>query len=290
MQLQKNDHVRHTKVPGWGLGKVLQTSPNGYVDIQFSQAGHKRLKMESAPLQKVSTEQAEEHITSFLLESNQKPPTIPPRLQMCLQTFRRIFPKGFRDQRYQETQRNPRLQDQHRFLGVLSKPQLMRLLHDEAVGELRTRFDTFLAQTPLLFPKEKASARQAIQSQEGCLRFACGVFDVAFSDRDENTAFSDFCTTLESLEADKWAVATIFPFLADPRTNILIRPAACQKTAICSQTRLRYHVELNNQTYTDAQAMARTLFRQLIDLQPRDLLDIQAFISMVPHLLRRATT
>ncbi|MGM0645469.1 MAG: hypothetical protein ACQESV_03575, partial [Thermodesulfobacteriota bacterium] len=68
--------------------------------------------------------------------------------------------------------------------------------------------------------------------------------------------------------------------------HIFIRPAACQKTAICSQTRLRYRARPNLHTYTDTQNMARTLRRQLQELQPRDFIDIQAFITLVPHLLR----
>lgn len=287
MQLQKNDHVRHTKVPDWGLGKVVHTSENGYVDIHFSQAGHKRLKMASAPLQKISSEQAEAHITNYLLESNQKPPSIPTRLQQCVQAFKRLFPKGFRDPRYIEGQRTPRIHDQHRFLAAVSQPQLNRLLQEDALGELRARFGTILSQSPLLFPKEKQAALNAIQSPADCRHFARSVYELSFGHSDWDSSFLRWCTTLTDLQADKWAVATLFPFLAQPQQHIFIRPAACQKTAMCTQTRLRYRAQPNIHTYTDIHNMTRTLRRQLKELQPRDLIDIQAFITLVPHLVRQ---
>ena len=76
----------------------------------------------------------------------------------------------------------------------------------------------------------------------------------------------------------KWPVATYFLFMAFPEEHMLLRPTFAQRAATAFSFDLRYRAEISWLTYARLLELSRTILREIIELEGRDMLDVQAFI------------
>jgi hypothetical protein len=73
-------------------------------------------------------------------------------------------------------------------------------------------------------------------------------------------------------------VLTVFPFIADPRTHMSLKPLVTKAAAERYGVAFQYSSKLEWSTYESLLAFARIVARDLRDLRPRDQIDIQSFI------------
>lgn len=110
MTVAQGDKVRHPKMPDWGLGKVIEISPDGKARVFFLNVGEKLLGLKYVTLEKVEGAEAE----NFILDS----PSLNERLADkdfrslpdALREFQKLFPDGFEDQLYWEEERTYKLE------------------------------------------------------------------------------------------------------------------------------------------------------------------------------------
>ena len=75
-----------------------------------------------------------------------------------------------------------------------------------------------------------------------------------------------------------WPVLTVFGFIAQPDTHIFLKPIV---TNIAAQTygfEFQYHSRPSWSTYASLLEFATVIRRNLRDLRPRDMIDIQSFL------------
>jgi hypothetical protein len=75
-----------------------------------------------------------------------------------------------------------------------------------------------------------------------------------------------------------WPVLTVFGFIARPRSHIYVKPTIMRKAADAYGFDLQYSSKAGWRTYSSALDFARRVRRDLGDLRPRDMIDIQSFL------------
>ena len=75
-----------------------------------------------------------------------------------------------------------------------------------------------------------------------------------------------------------WPVVTVFGFIARPRVHVFLKPMVTRVAAEEYGVDFRYSSRPAWETYASLLEFAGTVRRDLGDLSPRDMIDIQSFI------------
>jgi hypothetical protein len=75
-----------------------------------------------------------------------------------------------------------------------------------------------------------------------------------------------------------WPVLTVFPFIAQPATHVFLKPTVTRVAAHAYGAAFDYRSRPEWATYASLLAFADRVRRDLRDLRPRDMIDIQSFI------------
>jgi hypothetical protein len=139
------------------------------------------------------------------------------------------------------------------------------------------------AHTNLLFSFEKMALRDAVRPPAGARAFADGLYGFLYGGAGSEERFNDWCDVVEGLPRRQtrvltWPIVTIFGFLAEPARHMFLKPNVTRIAAARYGVALRYHSRPNWQTYQDLLRFAGQMRRDLADLQPRDMIDLQSFL------------
>ena len=75
-----------------------------------------------------------------------------------------------------------------------------------------------------------------------------------------------------------WPLVTVFGFIAQPDTHLFLKPNVTRAAARAYGFDFRYRSRPDWETYSSLLEFAEVARRDLRDLRPRDLIDIQSFI------------
>ena len=139
------------------------------------------------------------------------------------------------------------------------------------------------SRTHLLFSFEKMALRDAIRSPRAAVRFAEGLYDLLYSDGPTKPRFERWCDVVASLPHRQsrvltWPVVTVFGFLARPREHFFFKPRVTRRAALEYGIELPYSSRPSWEVYGSVLDFARSVKRDLRDLSPRDMIDIQSFL------------
>jgi hypothetical protein len=165
---------------------------------------------------------------------------------------------------------------------VLSETGLRDLLRRERfseIAELATRIE---GRTNLLFSFEKMALRDGVKGR-GAPLFARGLYDFLLGDGAMQARVEAWVETLGQLPRRQtrvltWPVATVFGFIAQPKTHLFIKPNVTRRAAEAYGVAFEYRSRPNWTTYASALALAAKVRREQRDLGPRDMIDIQSFL------------
>ncbi|MGH9492745.1 MAG: hypothetical protein ACRD2K_04530 [Terriglobales bacterium] len=193
------------------------------------------------------------------------------------------FPLGFADSAYQVAERNSKVEASERWAREMSREELERLLAAGEFAEVAQRAMQIEAQTNLLDVFAKAALRNAAKAEPEA--FARGLFELVCGEGEMPDRFEGFAAMLDSLpqpktQTFKWPIQTIFPFLADPREHLFLKPKVTQLAADRFGFDLQYRPQPAWDVYARVLEFARQLAQDLADLKPADLIDIQAFLYL----------
>jgi len=199
--------------------------------------------------------------------------------------FLRYFPGAFRDQTYLEWERDYKCETHQRWEEALSRDKLRRLLAKRAYAEVAARAvrTEQRSRHSMIFSFEKMALRDAVKSAAGAARFAQGVYDFLHGRGDAERRFERWCAVVSGLPRRQtrvltWPLVTVFGFIAQPDQHIFLKPTVTKRAAEAYGYDFRYQSKPNWETYSSLLDFAETLRRDLRDLRPRDMIDIQSFI------------
>ncbi|MDQ3675035.1 MAG: hypothetical protein M3365_11785 [Gemmatimonadota bacterium] len=201
----------------------------------------------------------------------------------CRRKFLRFFPKGFYDDKYIDWERGYKWEAHQRWQDTLGPDQMRRLLKDGDHAEIARRAVTIESRTNLLFSFEKMALRDALKTKAGARDFAEGLRDFLYGRGNDRKKFERWCEIVVGLPRRQtrvltWPLLTVFGFLALPDSHFFLKPMVTRAAAREYGFDFRYESRPSWNTYANVLEFARVVSRDLGDMRPRDLIDIQSFL------------
>lgn len=202
---------------------------------------------------------------------------------LCREKFLRFFPGGFEDENYLARERNYKVQAHQEWMSDLNREEYRSLLIEGQYVEIADRAVRIEARTHLLFSFEKMAVRDAVRSIGGACAFAMGLYELLHGEGEEAQKFDRWCAVLATLPRTKtrvltWPLATVFGFIAMPEKHIFLKPNVTRVAARKYGFSFAYRPAPAWDVYQNLLEFAAMIRRDLRDLKPRDMIDLQSFI------------
>jgi hypothetical protein len=194
--------------------------------------------------------------------------------------FLSYFPDGFADEDYVE--RGYKWDAHCQWREALGQSTFKSLLRQRRYEEIAMRALRIEGRTNLIFSFEKMALRDGVKGQ-GAEIFAKALYAFLYGRGALERRFEAWIAALARLPRKQtrvltWPVVTVFGFLADPNTHLFIKPNVMRRAAAEMGLRFDYKSRPNWQTYQNALELGAQLKRELRDLRPKDMIDLQSFI------------
>jgi hypothetical protein len=201
----------------------------------------------------------------------------------CRRKFLRYFPHAFRDQNYLAWERDYKWEAHQEWDQVLDQKGFESLLQKGEYEKIALHAVRVESRRPLLFSFEKMALRDAVRDPAGAKAFAQGLFSFLHGPGAPETRFEKWCADVCALPRRQtrvltWPLVTVFGFLAQPAQHFFVKPNVTRRAATQYGFPLFYQSRPNWRTYSQLLEWARKVKRDLSDLRPRDLIDIQSFL------------
>jgi hypothetical protein len=201
----------------------------------------------------------------------------------CRRKFLRYFPGGFRDETYIDWERDYKWAAHEQWKEGLDQAAYKALLREGAYEEIAARAVRLESRTNLLFSFEKMAIRDAVKPPEGARAFARGLYDFIYGEGSLQEKFERWCKVVGALPRKQtrvltWPVVTVFGFIAEPRWHVFLKPNVTRTAARAYGWDFHYQSKPSWETYAGLLEFANAVCRDVRDLKPRDMIDIQSFI------------
>ena len=196
-----------------------------------------------------------------------------------------MFPRGFGDATYLEWERDYKWEVHEQWNAALGRREFATLLRAGEFEEIAARAVRVegRARHSLLFSFEKMALRDAVRTPNGARIFAEAVFALLHGGGAMDAKFERWVAALDALPRRQtrvltWPMATVWGFLAQPDVHIFFKPLVTRLAADRYGVPLPYRPRPNWTTYQALLELASTVKRDLADLGPRDMIDVQSFL------------
>lgn len=201
----------------------------------------------------------------------------------CRRKFLRFFPEGFHDETYIDWERGYKWEAHEQWKQQLDRATFRKLLREGEHSEIAARAVRIESRTNLLFSFEKMALRDAVKSPEGARSFAQGLHDLLHGAGDTAARFRRWCEVVEGLPRKQtrvltWPVVTVFGFIAQPDTHFFLKPKVTRTAAAEYGFDFPYQSRPSWEIYANLLQFVEIVRRDLRDLKPRDMIDIQSFL------------
>lgn len=95
------------------------------------------------------------------------------------------------------------------------------------------------------------SFKDGLKEELKIKQFSNLLYDLLYSSKNEQLNFEKWIAFLESIEANKWTIASYFQFLIHPNKYIFIKPTITQEIAKISAYDIEYIPKLNWNTFNN---------------------------------------
>lgn len=278
MKFFRGERVKHPDKPEWDIGQVMEDSFEEKVRVFFVGAGEKVLKPSSTNLIKVQGDEASHPVLDNLRLVKQGKAAKYRSLSQLVDHFLREFHGGFYGDKYFQKERNYKVDAHNLMLSLLNQQSFSSLLASHNHHEICKRALQVVNKTNLIFPNEKMSLRDGLNSDQNQQLFSEKLYSLLYGEDELDRRFNTFSDCLMDINAAKWTIATYFLFMTFPRDHMFLKPTVTQKAAEVCAFELNYRPELNWLTYQKLLEFSKYLFDELSSLKPKDMIDIQSFI------------
>ncbi|MBV9044309.1 MAG: hypothetical protein JO294_04235 [Alphaproteobacteria bacterium] len=168
-------------------------------------------------------------------------------------------------------------------MSALSVEKFRAQLRAGAHREIAAKAVKIESGRSLLFSFEKMALRDAVRSDVGARRFAEGLFEFLYGRGSLEQRFEGWVEAIGQLPRKQtrvltWPLATVFGFIAQPDTHIFLKPNTTKEAARKLGLTFAYQSQPNWATYKSYLEMSAVTRKQIRDLRPRDMIDIQSFL------------
>ena len=166
---------------------------------------------------------------------------------------------------------------------VLSRATFRTLIRRGDFIDAASRAVRIESRTNLLFSFEKMALRDAVKSPAGARAFATGLYDFLYGTGDERRRFERWVEAVAALPRRQtrvltWPLVTVFGFIGRPDAHVFLKPNVTRVAAEAYGYDFTYRPAPIWDTYASLLDFASTVRRDLRDLRPRDMIDVQSFL------------
>ena len=282
MSFSKGQLVTH---PVFGLGKVVGVAPSS-LTVFFKDKDRNPRKLSATQSQLTIAESQQDPWLDMLdvpFAGSGKLGIVLTHEQMVTK-FLEYFPEGFSDPKYLEFERSEKWAAHELWNETLGEKEFRRLLKENAYAEIAKRLAAVETKINQIFKTDKSAMREAIEEEKDAQDFAVALYDYVYGAEEIEERFNAFCKVLENLPqgpaSTKWPLQTMFLFLAHPSEFLFLKPTAAQEAAKRRVYALNYDAQPKWWTYHCWLHLGRLLFTELKPLNPKDMIDVQAFLHI----------
>jgi hypothetical protein len=201
----------------------------------------------------------------------------------CRRKFLRFFPRGFQDTKYVDWERGYKADAHSAWQEILAPAAFRARLRAGDHAAIAADAVRIESRTNLLFSFEKMALRDAVRSPAGAKAFSSGLHDWLHGPGDERARFERWCGAVAALPRKQtrvltWPLCTVFGFIARPDVHFFLKPNVTRLAAREYGFPFEYASRPSWETYASLLDWARLLGRDLADLGPRDMIDLQSFV------------
>lgn len=280
--LTLGDRVFHPNQRGWGLGKVLNVSPDS-IDVFFVGTGAKRLSKSFVQLEIAEGAVAKHRLLDNLIETSQIGSTDYVTPVMALERFLAIHPDGFGAPRFLKDERDANVRAHQLCVQLLGETVISELIAERRYQDVCDRARHVESLTNLLTKSEKTAFYSALDIPVNQKTFSTGLADLLYGTDTEEERFKGFLRALGPLGINRWPYATLFGFIRFPQEKAYVKPTLIQNVAKALCWRISYKAEPNWRTYAAVLRLYNHLRTSLVEegMVARDMIDMQAFIGFI---------
>lgn len=212
-------------------------------------------------------------------------PSGPEGAARCRRKFLRQFPGGFRDPTYLDWERDYKWDTHLRWEEALPRGEFRRLLDAGEFAEAAARAMRVEQRSrhAMLFSFEKMALRDALRTPGGARDFSRGLFELLHGRGPLERRFERWVATIDGLPRRQtrvltWPLATVFGFIAQPDRHMFLKPNTIRAAARAYGCELCYQPRPSWDVYAGLLEFCAAVRRDLADLRPRDMIDIQSFL------------
>lgn len=280
-KLKKGMRVKHVSKPEWGVGQLLEDANNEHIRIFFTGKGEVVVGAAfEDKLQPLAGQESHSDLLDhlYLPTPGKSWPLV--TIGQARNRLLELFPGGLHGPRMQENERayKDRLikfsQDLYR---VDALQQSLEKGCFQEIIELAARLVKHSENNfPSSFEKIRfAEAMRDCNRQEAFARAFCAW---VIPSQPSQQAFEAIASELAHLGSAKWPILTPWRFLLHSQTDVFIKPENIQKAAAVACFEVNYKPELNWLTYDSVMQFYGYVRKEIADLEPRDMIDVQNFI------------
>ena len=201
----------------------------------------------------------------------------------CRRKFLRYFKAGFYDPTYMAWERDFKWEAHLRWQREFGREEFAQLIAAAQYDEIARRAVGMEARTMLLFSFEKMALRDAVKSAQGAKQFAHGLWNLLHGEGGAASRLEAWCRVVERLPRRQtrvltWPICTVFGFLAQPGTHFYLKPTVTKRAAAEYNYDFGYESRPGGEAYARVLKFAAKVRRDLADIRPRDMIDIQGFL------------
>jgi hypothetical protein len=201
----------------------------------------------------------------------------------CRKKFLYYFPAGFRDATYISWERDYKLSAHRNWKQALNRETFMQMLEAGAYMDIAQAAVKIETRTNLLFSFEKMALRDALKTNAAAKIFATALYNYLYGSNTLRERFENFSHAVASLpriqtRVHTWPLVTVFGFLGNPKEHIFLKPRVTKAAAEKYQFPFEYRSKPAWDTYASLQAFASLIKKDVSDLKPADMIDLQSFI------------
>ncbi len=281
---EKNDFVRHPKMPDWGVGIVTTDQRGNDVSVFFeNETKIKTLRLPGAGLKAVSDPgESRLYLENILISDKHKGTLDRQPFPRKVEQFIEMFKGGFRGPVLENSERQYKQQAHENFLSLLNQDDFKQLIDTEQWGELGNRIKKCHSLN-LLSKFENIRFGDILKDSSVQQDIGKGLYNLLYEDGSIKDRFKSYAAILAVYECDKWPLITLPLFLRFPVEHMFIKPTVTQEAAANRGFNIQYDSQLNWNTYNQVLLFSKDLFERLSaydnpDLHPRDYIDVQTFM------------
>lgn len=197
--------------------------------------------------------------------------------------FLRAFPDGFEDETYLDWERNYKWEAHLRWEAVLSKSLFSAFLMQGRYADIAAAAVRVESRTNLLFSFEKMALRDALRTPKSARLFATALWEFLHGPLSQEQRFAQWVEALAVLPHPKtrvltWPLATVFGFIAQPRKHFFFKPTVTREAMKRYGLDFEYSSRPSWEVYSELLNNVRIVRRDIADLKPRDMIDMQSFL------------